>query len=235
MQEGPLLPAEAPVLRSALGCLSVLMFLLLGAVEPEGTLLLSSRRGRQEIVKQMEKNAEERALRAEQQDQEVQEMLKYLERLKMEDLKVQPATWGGWSPVFTLVGGSPCAGQVGFGVWRTQPGELKLWSLGEVEAPLGRACPPTPGPSVLFLFQEMERKREEQNRIQAEIRRVNDENQRRKEEQRERERMEDERVLEYQRQKMVPAPRVRHGPGRRSRGSCHGGLCRAGARGRAGG
>ncbi|XP_064899096.1 cilia- and flagella-associated protein 45 isoform X3 [Columba livia] len=93
-------------------------------------------RGRQEIVKQMEKNAEERALRAEQQDQEVQEMLKYLERLKMEDLK------------------------------------------------------------------EMERKREEQNRIQAEIRRVNDENQRRKEEQRERERMEDERVLEYQRQKM---------------------------------
>ncbi|XP_071656547.1 cilia- and flagella-associated protein 45 isoform X1 [Patagioenas fasciata] len=93
-------------------------------------------RGRQEIVKQMEKNAEERALRAEQQDQEVQEMLKYLERLKMEDLK------------------------------------------------------------------EMERKREEQNRIQAEIRRVNEENQRHKEEQRERERMEDERVLEYQRQKM---------------------------------
>lgn len=80
------------------------------ALEPEGSLLLSSRRGRQEIVKQIEKNAEERALRAEQQDQEVQEMLKYLERLKMEDLKVRPATWGGWSQVFTLLEGSPCAG-----------------------------------------------------------------------------------------------------------------------------
>ncbi|XP_053906653.1 cilia- and flagella-associated protein 45 isoform X1 [Cuculus canorus] len=44
-------------------------------------------RGRQELVQQIEKNAEERALRAEQQHREAQEMLKHLEKLKMEDLK----------------------------------------------------------------------------------------------------------------------------------------------------
>lgn len=107
--------------------------------------------------------------------------------------------------------------------------------------PVGPRCrgtyPPALRPSAPFFFQEMERKQEEQNKIQAEIRRVNDENRRRKEEQREQERIEDERVLEYQRQKMVPGPRVRHGLGWRrwSRGSCHGVPCRAGARGRAGG
>ncbi|XP_014817373.1 PREDICTED: cilia- and flagella-associated protein 45 [Calidris pugnax] len=93
-------------------------------------------RGRQEIVKQMEQNAEERAMRAVQQDQEAQEMLAYLEKLKMEDL------------------------------------------------------------------QELERKQEQKKRIQAEIRRVNDENQKVKEEQQEQERLADERVLEFQRQKM---------------------------------
>ncbi|XP_042641616.1 cilia- and flagella-associated protein 45-like isoform X2 [Tyto alba] len=93
-------------------------------------------RGRQELVKQMEQNAEERALRAVQRDQEAQEVLEYLERLKMEDLK------------------------------------------------------------------DLERRQEQQKKIQAEIKRINDENQRLKEEQREQERMADERVLEYQRQKM---------------------------------
>lgn len=43
----------------------------------------------------MEQNAEEQAMRAEQRDQEAQELLEHLERLKMEDLKVRPVTrWG---------------------------------------------------------------------------------------------------------------------------------------------
>ncbi|KAM7080328.1 cilia- and flagella-associated protein 45 isoform 1-T1 [Ciconia maguari] len=93
-------------------------------------------RGRQELVKQMEQNAEEQAMRAEQRDQEAQELLEYLEQLKIEDLK------------------------------------------------------------------DLERRQEQQKKIQAEIKCINDENQRRREEQREHERMADERVLEYQRQKM---------------------------------
>lgn len=43
----------------------------------------------------MEQNAEERALRAVQRDQEAQELLEYLEQLKMEDLKVRPVTRRG--------------------------------------------------------------------------------------------------------------------------------------------
>ncbi|NXH12726.1 CFA45 protein, partial [Bucco capensis] len=93
-------------------------------------------RGRQEIVKQMEQNAEEQMLREAQRDQEVQELLEYLEQLKMEDLK------------------------------------------------------------------ELERKKEQQKKIHAEMKRINDENQRLKEERREQERLADQRVLEYQRQKM---------------------------------
>ncbi|XP_025029936.1 cilia- and flagella-associated protein 45 [Python bivittatus] len=50
---------------------------------------------------------------------------------------------------------------------------------------------------------EMERRRLEQLRIQAEIRNINDENQRRKEEKLNQEKMADLRVLEYQRQKMA--------------------------------
>ncbi|OXB68394.1 UNVERIFIED_CONTAM: hypothetical protein H355_011736 [Colinus virginianus] len=42
----------------------------------------------EELVKQIERNAEERALRAEQRDQESQEMLRYLEQLKVEEQKV---------------------------------------------------------------------------------------------------------------------------------------------------
>lgn len=47
-------------------------------------------------MKQIEKNAEERALRAEQRDQETREMLQHLEQLKLEDLKVRGAegSWG---------------------------------------------------------------------------------------------------------------------------------------------
>ncbi|XP_031467289.1 cilia- and flagella-associated protein 45 [Phasianus colchicus] len=92
--------------------------------------------GRRELVKQIEKNAEERALRAEQKDQESQEMLRYLEQLKMEEQK------------------------------------------------------------------ELKQKKEQQKKIQAEIKRINDESQRCKEEQLQKEKMEDERVLEYQKQKM---------------------------------
>lgn len=70
--------------------MSMPAFLLLGVGqsqrEPFHSLLS---RGRQELVKQMEQNAEERALRAEQRDQEAQELLEYLEQLKMEDLKVR--------------------------------------------------------------------------------------------------------------------------------------------------
>lgn len=43
-------------------------------------------------MKQIEKNAEEQALRAEQKDQESQEMLRYLEQLKVEEQKV---SWAG--------------------------------------------------------------------------------------------------------------------------------------------
>ncbi|KAM6234352.1 cilia- and flagella-associated protein 45 [Porphyrio hochstetteri] len=93
-------------------------------------------RGRQEIVKQMEQNAEARAVRAAHQDQEAQEMLEHLEKLRLEDLK------------------------------------------------------------------DLERRKEQQKKIQAEIKRVNDENQRHREEQREQERREDEQALEFQRQKM---------------------------------
>ncbi|KAM6309367.1 cilia- and flagella-associated protein 45 [Podargus strigoides] len=93
-------------------------------------------RGRQELVKQMEQNAEERAIRAEQQHEEAQEMLQRLEQMKLEDLK------------------------------------------------------------------NLERKQEQQKKIQAEIKRINKENERLKEEQREQERMADERVLQYQKQKM---------------------------------
>lgn len=49
----------------------------------------------------------------------------------------------------------------------------------------------------------MERRRLEQLRIQAEIRQINDENQRRKEEREEQERMADLRVLDYQQKKLV--------------------------------
>uniref|UniRef100_A0A8C6YUH1 Cilia- and flagella-associated protein 45 n=1 Tax=Nothoprocta perdicaria TaxID=30464 RepID=A0A8C6YUH1_NOTPE len=94
-------------------------------------------RGRQELVKQIEKNAEERAMRAEQRDQEAQEMLECLKKMQMEDLK------------------------------------------------------------------DLERKHKQQRKIQAEIKRINNENQRLKEEQLQREKMADQRVLEYQRQKMA--------------------------------
>uniref|UniRef100_A0A8B9S304 Cilia- and flagella-associated protein 45 n=1 Tax=Apteryx owenii TaxID=8824 RepID=A0A8B9S304_APTOW len=94
-------------------------------------------RGRQELVKQIEQNAEERAMRAEQRDQEAQEMLEYLKKLQMEDLK------------------------------------------------------------------DLEQKHEQQRKIQAEIKRINNENQRLKEEQLQQEKMADQRMLEYQRQKMA--------------------------------
>ncbi|NWU93778.1 CFA45 protein, partial [Upupa epops] len=93
-------------------------------------------RGRQELIKQIEQNTQERVLRDAQKDQEAQEMLEYLEQLKLEDRK------------------------------------------------------------------KLEQKQEQQKKIQAEIKRINDENQRLKEEQREQERLADEQVLEYQRQKM---------------------------------
>ncbi|XP_062453773.1 cilia- and flagella-associated protein 45 isoform X2 [Rhea pennata] len=94
-------------------------------------------RGRQELVKQIEQNAEERAMKAEQRDQEAQEMLEYLKKLQMEDLK------------------------------------------------------------------DLEQKHEQQRKIQAEIKRINNENQRLREEQLQQEKMADQRVLEYQRQKMA--------------------------------
>lgn len=86
----------------------------------------------------------------------------------------------------------------------------------------------------LHCFQDLERRREQQKKIQAEIKRINDENQRRKEEQREQERMADERVLEYQRQKMVIGLSA-YGTGigstgsRGAAGSCHEALSHAGA------
>lgn len=52
-------------------------------------------------------------------------------------------------------------------------------------------------------MQDLERRQEQQKKIQAEIKRINDENQRYKEEQLRQERLADEKILEYQRQKMV--------------------------------
>lgn len=74
---------------------------------------------------------------------------------------------------------------------------------GGVEAALCAAALALSPLDLLHRFQDLERRQEQQKKIQAEIKRVNDENQRLKEEQREQERMADERVLEYQRQKMV--------------------------------
>ena len=45
-------------------------------------------RGRRHIVEQMEKNQEERSLLAEQQEQEKEQMLEYMEKLQEEDLRV---------------------------------------------------------------------------------------------------------------------------------------------------
>lgn len=93
-------------------------------------------------------------------------------------------------------------------------------------------CPLTLDP--LHCFQDLERRKEQQKKIQAEIKCINDENQRRKEEQREQERMADERVLEYQRQKMVTGLSV-CGTGIGSAGSsgavgsCHKALSHTGA------
>uniref|UniRef100_A0A8C9NSU4 Cilia- and flagella-associated protein 45 n=1 Tax=Serinus canaria TaxID=9135 RepID=A0A8C9NSU4_SERCA len=94
-------------------------------------------RARQGIVKQMEQNAEERALRAEELYQEGQRQLERLEQMKRED--------------------------------------RKAW----------------------------EQKQERLKQIHADIKRFNVESQRLKDQQREQERLEDERVLEQQRQKAV--------------------------------
>lgn len=64
-------------------------------------------------------------------------------------------------------------------------------------------------------MQDLERRQEQQKKIQAEIKRINDENQRYKEEQLRQERLADEKILEYQKQKMVVG---------------HGAAARAGAR-----
>lgn len=64
-------------------------------------------------------------------------------------------------------------------------------------------------------MQDLERRQEQQKKIQAEIKRINDENQRYKEEQLRQERLADEKILEYQKQKMV----VGHGTGRGSVGA----------------
>lgn len=48
-------------------------------------------RGRRQLVKQIEKNQEQRALKAEQQAQEAQEMLDSLKQLQMEELRVWTA------------------------------------------------------------------------------------------------------------------------------------------------
>lgn len=58
-------------------------------------------------------------------------------------------------------------------------------------------------PTHLYLPQELEQRQEQQKKIQAEIKHINDENQKRKEQQLEQERLADQRVLEYQKQKMV--------------------------------
>lgn len=116
-----------------------------------------------------------------------------------------------------------------------------LWpqegTRGGAEAALCAAALALSPSDPLHRFQDLERRQEQQKKIQAEIKRVNDENQRLKEEQREQERMADERVLEYQRQKMVRGLSVCGtgiGSSRQQRccGSCRDALSHAGAGGR---
>lgn len=80
--------------------------------------------------------------------------------------------------------------------WNPALTPTRLERRGSVSGPISLSL------SRVFL-QEMERRRLEQLRIQAEIRNINDENQRRKEEKAEQERLADLRVQEYQQKKMV--------------------------------
>ncbi|KAJ7307431.1 hypothetical protein JRQ81_009449 [Phrynocephalus forsythii] len=119
---------------------------------------------RRHIIEQIEKNEELRAMKAEQRDQEAQEMLDYLERLQFEDERVRSR-----NDKHTVISSE--------------------FGLGDL-------------PERTKCLQEMERRRLEQLRIQAEIKRINDENQKRKDEMLAQEKMADMRVLEYQRKKM---------------------------------
>ena len=100
---------------------------------------------------------------------------------------------------------------------------LQEGTWGGAEGPFCAAALALSPSDPLLCFQDLERRQEQQKKTQAEIKRINDENQRRKEEQREQERMADERVLEYQRQKMVTGLSV-----------CGTGIGSAGSRGAAG-
>ncbi|KAL2295688.1 hypothetical protein Nmel_018809 [Mimus melanotis] len=174
-------------------------------------------RARQDIVKQMEQNAEERALRAEELHQEGQRQLEHLEQMKREDQKVGTGNrrmQGG----FHLAGkglavlDQPHSGNghnsqqdqssAPMGTW------WHLWEVAqslpalteeeeeEEEGALGLVAS-----NPAWHFQALEQKQEQKRKILAEIQHFNMESQRLKDQQREQERLEDERVLEHQRQK----------------------------------
>ncbi|RMB93932.1 hypothetical protein DUI87_29668 [Hirundo rustica rustica] len=180
-----------------------------------GNLVLSYCRARQDIVKQMEQNAEERALRAEELYQEGQRQLERLEQMKREDRKVGAGNRGlqggfhlagkGLAVLHQPRSGSrdssqrdQSCGPMGT-VWHPWEMSQSLPALSEEEEEEGALSLVAFHPA--WHFQAWEQKQEKLKQIHAEIRRLNVESQRLKDQQHERERLEDERVLEQQRQK----------------------------------
>ncbi|KAI1229956.1 hypothetical protein IHE44_0010667 [Lamprotornis superbus] len=176
-------------------------------------------RARQDIVKQMEQNAEERVLRAEELYQEGQRQLESLEQMKREDQKVGAGNrrvQGG----FHLAGkglavldqphsGSGHSSQqdqssAPMGTW-WHPREVtqSLPALREEEEEEEEGALGLVASNPAWHFQAWEQKQEQKRKIFAEIQHFNMESQRLKDQQRERERLEDERVLEHQRQKAL--------------------------------
>lgn len=91
----------------------------------------------------MERNAEERALRAEEVYQEGQRQLKHLEEMKREDRKVgagNRAVQGSFH-----LAGKGLAGSATLREWGQQPAGSELWPHGHYVASLGDdpkpACP----------------------------------------------------------------------------------------------
>ncbi|RMB93934.1 hypothetical protein DUI87_29670 [Hirundo rustica rustica] len=173
-------------------------------------------RARQDIVKQMEQNAEERALRAEELYQEGQRQLERLEQMKREDRKVGAGNRG-------LQGGFHLAGKGLAVLHQPRSGSRDSSQRDQSCGPMGTLWHPWEMSQSLpalseeeeeeegalslvafnpaWHFQAWEQKQEKLKQIHAEIRRFNEESQRLKDQQHERERLEDERVLEQQRQK----------------------------------
>ncbi|KAL2294024.1 hypothetical protein Nmel_007734 [Mimus melanotis] len=163
-------------------------------------------RARQDIVKQMEQNAEERALRAEELYQEGQRQLERLEQMKREDRKVEAGNrrdGGRFPPGWKGIGVGTAASRIRALVPRTwwHPREVvqSLPALSEEKEEKGALGLVASKP--VWHFQAWEQKQQLLKQIHAEIKHFNVESQRLKDKQRERERLEDKWILEHQQQK----------------------------------